>query len=524
MFESLKFSFRLRMAYRTNSIIHAVKCFPIIKKILPDSLYSCEGLKAFVHVISIIYEIISAFAFKFCYIALMILLPFMMMDCNDGNVFIHIFFFLTVIGAFVNTVLFQPTKDKYYAIFSLRMDAKKFTLSNYFYTITKSAAATLPAVLVLGLITHANLFALFLMPIFLASIKISFTAFLLKISYFDPEKQKGKLPSVIVFSLAAALLACAYAGAYFKVILTLPLFIALTLISLISVYFAFKYLFSYNGYRYVYKQLFSSTGNPINHENAGQIIQTSMLKKIDTKEKVTSKKSGCAYLNDIFVKRHRKLLTISAQRFAAVLGLLFLIAFAVTFIYPKFNGMINQKILTSFPIFLFIMYFVNRGTVITKSMFMNCDHSLLAYRFYRQPKIILSLFTARLKSIILINFIPASVISLGLPILLYLSGGTKDSINYVLLFVTVIAMSVFFSIHNLVMYYLLQPYNESFETKSFFYTAIQGATYYICYAALNFKFSILIFGSAVSAFCVIYAVIALILAYRLAPKTFKLRQ
>ena len=53
----------------------------------------------------------------------------------------------------------------------------------------------------------------------------------------------------------------------------------------------------------------------------------------------------------------------------------------------------------------------------------------------------------------------AFLIGGGLALLLYLSGGTDNPINYAILFVSIIAMSIFFSVHYLVLYYLLQTYN-----------------------------------------------------------------
>ena len=155
---------------------------------------------------------------------------------------------------------------------------------------------------------------------------------------------------------------------------------------------------------------------------------------------------------------------------------------------------------------------------------MNCDHSMLTYRFYRQPKVILRLFTARLKSVALINLIPASVIAIGLPLLLLFTGGTDNPLNYLCLFVSIIAMSVFFSVHSMVLYYLLQPYNANIEMKNPLFTIANSVTYIICYVAIGKKAPTLIFGMIISAFCILYIVIALLLAYKLAPKTFRLRQ
>ena len=77
------------------------------------------------------------------------------------------------------------------------------------------------------------------------------------------------------------------------------------------------------------------------------------------------------------------------------------------------------------------MYAINRGTGFTKALFMNCDHSLLTYSFYKQPKFILKLFQIRLLEIIKINLLPALVIGGGLPILLYISGGTDNHLMLV---------------------------------------------------------------------------------------------
>lgn len=61
---------------------------------------------------------------------------------------------------------------------------------------------------------------------------------------------------------------------------------------------------------------------------------------------------------------------------------------------------------------------------------------------------------------------PAAVIAIGLPLLLYLSGGTQQPVHYAVLLVSILAMSVFFSVHTLALYYLLQPYNVEMETKN----------------------------------------------------------
>lgn len=286
-----------------------------------------------------------------------------------------------------------------------------------------------------------------------------------------------------------------------------------------------RHVLRFDAYRPIYKELLrpESFVGDAGKSASGAAQQLAMQKKISADLSQTSNKSGYKYFNELFMKRHSKLLTKSAKIITVVALLLFAAALIALRFFPEAKGDVNGALLTYLPYFLFVMYLINRGNVITQAMFMNCDHSMLTYRFYRQPRALLSLFVERLKYVVLINLMPAAVIGLGLPALLYATGGTSEPLNYVLLFVSIIAMSVFFSVHSMVLYYLLQPYNVNLESKSATYSIINSITYILCYSAIRVEMPTLIFGSAISAFCIIYAVAAFILAYRLAPKTFKLR-
>ncbi|MFR5190839.1 MAG: hypothetical protein ACLTEH_06370, partial [Clostridia bacterium] len=247
------------------------------------------------------------------------------------------------------------------------------------------------------------------------------------------------------------------------------------------------------------------------------------FKQIEMDTTDTSSKKGFAYFHEIFVKRHKKILTKSAKKTAIIALVIMAIVLILTQYNQNFREKINEILLVYLPYFVFIMYMINRGTVVTRAMFMNCDHSMLTYRFFRSPQTILRLFKERLKTLIYINLIPALVIGLGLPCILWISGGTENPLNYIVLFVSIVSMSIFFSVHYLVLYYLLQPYNVHIEMKSSTYTFAQSITYIVCYMMLKVQLPIISFGIATVIFSVLYCIIALGLVYRLAPKTFKLR-
>ena len=261
----------------------------------------------------------------------------------------------------------------------------------------------------------------------------------------------------------------------------------------------------------------------VQNASSTKTIRENVAKRIEYNGDITSNKTGFAYFHELFVKRHNKILTMAIKKQTLVIIGIFLILYIAVFLNPDLKQNLNSLALTYLPYFVFVMYLINRGQVITQAMFMNCDHSMLTYSFYKTPKSILSLFKERIKSIVFVNLLPALVIGLGLPTILYFTGGTDNVYNYLILFISIISMSVFFSVHHLVLYYLLQPYNISSETKSTTYSIASFLTYIVCYYMLQVKLPTTYFGIGTIVFAVLYSIISLFIAYKLAPKTFRIR-
>ena len=212
MYKTLRISFSLKNTYRVNSILFAIKQIPLIKKILPDALYGVRGLKIFANIISVIWEVISVFLGKFLY--------FITMVCGIGvsctknvpedQTFLHILLFLTVIGAYMNTSLFNPTRDKYYAMIQLRMNAREYTLVNYGYMILKVIMGFLPFSLLFGIQRGVPVWFCILIPFAVAGIKAAVAAY----SLWDYERSgyvynENKIRKHL-WIFAAVLLALAY--------------------------------------------------------------------------------------------------------------------------------------------------------------------------------------------------------------------------------------------------------------------------------------------------------------------------
>lgn len=116
-----------------------------------------------------------------------------------------------------------------------------------------------------------------------------------------------------------------------------------------------------------------------------------------------------------------------------------------------------------------------------------------------------------------------AVIGAGLPLALYVSGGTENPLHYGSLFWAVISVGVLFSAHHLTMYYLFQPYDTGMEPKGICYQLALSATCLIGFLVGETALPIAWFGAA-AAVCLLYCILAYILVRRFAPKTFRLRR
>ncbi len=520
MISTFFLSFRLKNAYRVNSILYSLKQLPIIKRILPEKLYGVRGLKILGNIISTIWEFIMIFLGKFLYIAFMIAAMLGIYQTNSAATFLHIFFFLTICGGLMNTYLFDPTKDKYYAMFLMNMDAKEYTISNYLYQMIKVLIGFLPFTCFYGMSVGLPLWITILCPIFVMMVK-TFINSLSLIDFKRTKKVKNEnLPTSVVWILLFVLLVCAYALPYISIVMPTWMFLIFFGLSLGLGIFGFYQIFHFPYYRFLYKQLLTNAPLVIDQTS---IRRDASLSQIELDTSLNSTKEGFSYFHELFVKRHRKILTKAIKKQTIVLvGIAIVMSFLVK-VNASVASTTNHLMLVFLPYFVFIMYMLNRGTTLTQAMFMNCDHAMLSYRIYRKPNVILGLFKERLKTLIGLNLIPATVIGFTLALLLFLSGGTSNVYNYFVLFFSILAMSVFFSVHYLVMYYLLQPYNVHTEMKSSTYSVVQGVTYFVCYYMMQLRLPTFYFGLSVTAFCILYSLLSLWFAYRLAPKTFKLR-
>lgn len=526
MLEALKNNLKLETAYLVNSIIYSLKQIPLIKKILPQSLYKSTGLKIFAGIIMVLIKTMEIFLYKLLYIVFLVAIPAKGIselhgDDAHGAFFLHILFFMTIIGAFLNNHLFDAEKHRYYAVILMRMNARDHTIAYYSVYLVKLIIGFLPFTIISGKLAGAPLWSCFVLPFGIAGIKLIYNAVMLynykkKAGNFDI-KSKARIYVTVFLLLIASYIPC-LAGFPVPAMITIVLF-CLAAVGGIA---GFIYMIGYDLYRPIYQETLNTTLI----DNKAVAIDTrkkNVENTISADTSITSSKEGFEFLNDLFVKRHAKLLWKSTMIISAICSVLLLVFIGIALFAPDSRSSLKAIPLKGLPYLTFIMYFLNRGTSITQALFMNCDHSLLTYSVYKQRTNILKMFRIRLREIIKINIVPAVIIAVGLTALLAVCGGSGDPLDYIILLISVPCISIFFSVHYLTIYYLLQPYNAGTEMKNGTYTLITTVTYMGCYFLMQCRFPTHTYGFITIVTSILYCLIACLLVYRFAPNSFRIR-
>ena len=522
MVKTLRTSFSLKNTYRVNSILYSLKQIPLVKRLLPDTLYQVRGLKIMANILSGIWEVLTVFLGKFLYLLLMVAwVGSLYIAGAQQERFLHILLFLTIAGSFTNTYLFNPSKDKYYALILMRMNAREYTLVNYIYAIIKVLVGFFASALLFGRLSGVMLWQCVLIPFFVAGLKIAVASLSIwryeKTGKVTNENSLSKFAWIFLFLLLGAAYGLPAAG----IVLPMELMNTVMLLSVAIGALSLWKILTFQNYHDMCRQILADSKNQM--DAAVKSVQEQNKGIISGDSDITSRKKGFEFLNELFIKRHQKILWRSSKKIATICLALVMGLVLCFYLKPEMKGRANSLLLAYLPYFVFIMYAINRGTGFTRALFMNCDRSLLTYSFYKQPGLTLKLFRIRLWEIIKVNLLPAAVVGGGLAILLYVSGGTDNPLHYAVLFISVICMSIFFSVHYLTIYYLLQPFNAGTEMKSGTYKAVMSGTYFVCFFLMKLKMPTLIFGCMSILFCLVYCGAACLLVYRFAPQTFRLR-
>lgn len=293
------------------------------------------------------------------------------------------------------------------------------------------------------------------------------------------------------------------------------------ILSIIAFIPAYKYMKNFNSYGKIIEKAARKYQIALDEVADYQENSLKIKEKDIGKRKV--KGESFAYLNQIFFLRHRRIIRKPILIKSTILLLLSLVVSA--YMYVKgfdLNGNIDE--ISSFLIPL-IMYILLKQDNILRSMYLNCDKGLMPYGFYREGKNVLAMYKERFKSLLKIMAIPSLALTVSYLILASFDG-TLSLRQKALSLLYIALLALFFVSLPLMEYYLLSPFNQEGQKTGkaviLIDYLIYGAVFFIL-PQVTSKFSDRAFLIVVSIFIISFVIVSQILVYKLAPRTFKVR-
>lgn len=530
MLTTLRQSMVISFSTSINAILYFLQRTPIIKIIFKKIGYEHTNLSRGIVALALLFKIVMVILKRVLILILGFGAPYLLIMDKPvivpfHNIYWHLFICFYIFLPIFNCSMLEQSKRRFIMVKLMRMNARRIAFAEFFSEWILRFLIEIPLFIFMAKLVSIPVW----LSLFMIVSKNLFTFFAESIHIYYYEKTDRLLQKKTVFILVGISIIL-FLG-YYPAIDQKPLFMSnsiLILIGAISIglgLIALYYILTYERFTVIINDANKVSELVINREKLGKEAQFADVKLKDkylNKEELetasNSKKEGFAYINEIFFKRHQRILTHPIKVQSIVICFGFVTALIANSFIPDFHVKYLTTIKKVFPMFVFALYFMSTSQKATKAMFYNCDISLLHYGFYKSKEAVLATFTERVKYLMGTNLIPASLLSIGLLFIDKFTGGTGVSLLPVA--IMIITISVFFSIHNLFLYYMFQPYTTDLSVKNPLYTIFNLVTYFLSYLCLQLKDVPINFLIGMVIITAIYSVMALFLVYRFAPKTF----
>ncbi|MFS0725974.1 hypothetical protein [Paenibacillus sp. 1P07SE] len=531
---------QLQTVTLANRLIYYAQRLPLLGRRVSERAYAAVRAKRLAGSVAVGLRILGGLLESFLYIGLMLALPLQIWA--DGwtageqqALFVHMYFCISVLMAAVSSAkVLEPSKMKYTAVRLMRMVPTRYMRAVLIYRYGTFFLYQSLAMAVIGSgwgITLAQgLLLVGAVTMWRVASEWLHLA-LFRRSGIILVKKTGIVILVMVLTFAAAYLPLTPLSA-------VPLFGAMLLgQSLVLALLILAGLVA--GYGLLKKvdytdpvQAATKRDDPL--LNMEQLIADAQQKSVQAndldynapltlplsdREGGGSGKQGYAYIHQIFVARHGSLIRTPFRKRLGVLGGLGVVLACLALLFA--DTLDVASIEAYVPFVILAMFYLTMGDQLCKVLFYHCDMPLLRYPFYRKGAV--QHFRLRLGRLLGMNVLIGAGLAAVLSVfILIVSGGQVPGVLLPLWILT-LALAVFFSVHHLLLYYLLQPYTTELNTKNPFFILLNSLV------SLGFV-GVMVLGPALWALTVVVALLSIVylcsalpLVSRYAPSCFRVK-
>ena len=529
------------LAIRTSSAINLffyyVRKLPLIGKAVNNSVYARTDLKRSVAVLAFAVLLLWSLVSKLLYLYFLVYLP---VTAAAGEfspareplaLFVHVFALISLVVAGIGSAnVLEPKREKYVAVKLMRMSPEHYMRAVLSYRYVVFLASYIPALLVFVLLLQGTVLQAAMLAVSVAAWRVLCEYLHLKLY------EKTGIVLVKQVAVVWLVIIAGYIAAY------LPLFLeqaptvgsilmhgaAPLAIAVLGAWAAVR-LARYRHYR---EAVDAATKRDDPYLNVSGMIADANKKSIEAKESDFAEatlrrepfegKEGYAYLNAIFFARYRSAVSRPVYKRLAIIAAIGIVGSIAMLIMGRVQpGLLELELQMLFPFLPIAISFLTVGETTCRAMFYHCDISLTRYSFYRGAAY--EHFLIRLRKMIGQNMLIAAMLGGALTLVTFAAGGSILQMDAVLLWLSIVALAAFFTIHYLFLYYIFQPYSTDLNVKNPLYFIVSMVVSAACGFAIFFPVPPVAFTSAVLAIAVVYLAVATVAVRKYAHKTFRVK-
>ena len=545
MWQIYKTVYKISSAIQCNNVLYNLQHIPLIGKLFKDSLYSVGTAKLTASIIFSAFGFLISLLKQLIYFTLLFFTPICLVNgigaaelietrTLHAEEFMWIFLCLNIIlGARLqHHIRSEYSKVTDTCLLYMRLNPKRYFLSRAIAAYIKKIILLLPFFIGFGLMLGIKLHVL--LTAFSGMMAARIFADGINACPFDRKIRENKKLNIAIYVIITPL---CFAAAYIPIKLVnlgnapwltsrifsiagglgSPAAVIVFLLTAFSGLMMIKKLSDYDYLRSEEIREGVESKQLVENAGASQAVLKEKDINTETDERIETKK-GYDYLNALFMARYKKMFSkrsaiTALAAFAAILGIGLIDLFLDT--------ELTVKLFSKVGLWFFAIYMAAFRDRYTLALFNNIDKYMLPYAWYRKPDAIVKSYFIRLRSSFGMNaamtvpMIPSVLISSAML-------GIKAKI-FLPVIAVILMLTLFYSVHYLTLYYLIQPYSEETKVKSVAYSFFNAGVYIVSYVFLQVDNVELWVLAAVAAIIAVYLAVSLVLLRHRAPESFRLR-
>ena len=530
---------RLQATTWANRLIYYAQRLPLLRQFVSERAYAAVGAKRTAGIAAVVLMLVFGLGSSLLYFGAMMALPLHLWAAewvadDRRALFVHMYFCLSAVMAAVSSAkVLEPTKIKYTAVRLMRIAPTRYMRATLIYRYATFFAYQLVAMLVIGRSLGITVLQAILLVGAVTLWRVGTEWLHLALYRSSGVVLVKKMGTVMLVTLLAAALAYLpltpvdLIPAFGDTILRQhPILALFLLFGAVTGYV----LLRKTDYTAAVREATNRDDPLLNMERVFTDAHKSSVQasvkdysdlqpfKPSDKEEATRKK-GYAYAHQIFMTRHRSLIRGPLRKRLAIIGI---IGVVFTTMAVLMADTLPVASLEEFvPFVILVMLYFAMGDHLCKTWFYHCDMPLMRYPFYRKDAV--QHFRLRLGHLLRMNVLIGTSLAAVLTVaVLIVSGGQVPDFLLPLWLLT-LSLAVFFSVHHLMLYYLLQPYTTELNTKNPFFFLINTLFSGAFVGTMLLGPNLWILAAVVAALSVTYLLSASPLVSRFADRRFRVK-